>query len=326
MGLVDVSVPIVLNNQYLGSIMTGQVLIEKEHLNELEQIMQPTLDIEKFPELKSMYENIPIIPKHKVEAATKLLYVMANYIVEKSMTALIQQQLNEKNAQLMEEMKVRTELEKALKEAELKVIQSQINPHFLLNTLNAISRLALFENATKTQEVVISLAKLLRAAMLKMGGLATLKEEIMYIENYLLIVKARFGDRIQTDLQIDDTCLDTEIPLFTLQPLVENAVIHGIEPKEEGGRIVIKVWREGNMVHIQIEDNGLGMPLEVLEEILQLRSKHFKSNHLTGLGMASVYKRLQYYFGSEFYWNVKSRFNEGTQITIILPYRPQRGE
>ncbi|WP_406678347.1 sensor histidine kinase [Neomoorella carbonis] len=321
MGLVDVSAPIVVNGQYLGGIMTGQVRMEKKDMDSLEQFMQPAIDIDQDPTLKRLYESIAIIPRHKVEASAQLLYVMANYIAEKGVMTIIQEQLNEKNMRLMEEIKARAELEKALKDAELKALQSQINPHFLFNTLNAVSRLALLENAPKTQEIVFALAELLRGTVRKIGQVATLREELTYIKHYLLIIQTRLRDTIQVELNIDEDCLDGEIPLFTLQPLVENAIVHGLERKEEGGRLTIRILRNEETVRVEIEDNGLGMPPKVLEEVLQLESKRSDRTHLTGLGMNSVYKRLQYHFGSEFHWNVESRLDEGTKIILVFPYR-----
>jgi ligand-binding sensor protein/two-component sensor histidine kinase len=324
MGLVDLGAPIVVNGQYLGSIMAGQVLIEEEAMAGLDRIAKPGLNIAQHPELKQLYEGIPTMPFHKVKAAAQLMYTIANYIAEKGVANIIQQQLNEQNVRLMEEIKARAELEKALKDAELKALQSQINPHFLFNTLNTISRLALLEGAPQTQEVVFALAELLRASLRKIGQVATLRDEIAYIRHYLLIQETRFRDRIQAELDIDETCLESEIPLLTLQPLVENAIVHGLEPKEEGGHLVVRVQRVGDEVCIEVADDGLGMPAEVVEEVLRLESKRSGRSHLTGLGMSNVHKRLQYHFGADYHWEVQSRLGEGTRITLFLPYRPAK--
>ncbi|HHY92771.1 MAG TPA: histidine kinase, partial [Firmicutes bacterium] len=324
MGLVDLGAPIVVNGQYLGSIMAGQVLIEEEAMAGLDRIAKPGLNIAQHPELKQLYESIPTMPFHKVKAAAQLMYTIANYIAEKGVANIIQQQLNEQNVRLMEEIKTRAELEKALKDAELKALQSQINPHFLFNTLNTISRLALLEGAPKTQEVVFALAELLRASLRKIGQVATLRDEIAYVRHYLLIQETRFRDRIHVDLDIDEQCLDGEIPLLTLQPLVENAIVHGLEPKEEGGHLVVRAQRVGDEVCIEVADDGLGMPPEVVEEVLRLESKRSGRSHLTGLGMSNVHKRLQYHFGADYHWEVQSRLGEGTRITLFLPYRPAK--
>lgn len=324
MGLVDLAAPIVVNGQYLGSIMAGQVQVEEETMAILERIAKPGLNLAQHPELKQLLETIPIMPFDKVKASAQLMYSIANYIAEKGVASLVQQQLNEQNMRLMEEAKARAELEKALKEAELKALQSQINPHFLFNTLNTISRLALLEGAPKTQEVVFALAELLRGSLRKIGQVATLRDEIAYIRHYLLIQETRFRDRIQVELDIDEGCLDSEIPLLTLQPLVENAIVHGLEPKEDGGHLTVRAVRQGDEVRIEVVDDGLGMPPEVVEEIIRLEPKRSGRSHLTGLGISNVHKRLQYHFGAEYHWDIQSRLGEGTKITLFLPYRPAK--
>lgn len=322
MGLVDLAAPIVVDGQYLGSILAGQVLVEDDVMDSLDRIAKPGLNLSEHPDLKGAMEEIPRMPFARVKASAQLMYTIANYIAEKGVANLVQQQLNEQNVRLMEEIKVRAKLEKALKDAELKALQSQINPHFLFNTLNTISRLALLEGAPRTQEVVFALAELLRGSLGKAGQVATLRDEIAYIRNYLLIQQTRFRDRIQVEFDIDERCLDSEMPLLTLQPLVENAIVHGIEPREEGGHLAIRVLSQGNEVRIEIADDGLGMPDAVVEEVMRLESKRSGRSHLTGLGMNNVHKRLQYHFGANYHWDVQSRLGEGTRITLTIPYRP----
>lgn len=324
MGLIDLAAPIIVKGQYLGSIIAGQVLAEDEQLAQLDRIARPGINLALQSELKPLLREIPVMSFDKIKAAAQLMYTIANYIAEKGVASVAQQQLHEQNIRLMEEMKSRAELEKALKEAELKALQSQINPHFLFNTLNTVSRLALLEGAGKTQEVVFALAELLRGSLRKVGQTAPLRDEIKYIRNYLLIQQTRFSDRIKIEFDIDDSCLDTEIPLLTLQPLVENAMVHGLEPKEEGGQLWIRALKLGDRVQIEVVDNGLGMPAEVVEEITKLDLVRSGRTHLTGIGVSNVCKRLQYHFGNDCRWEVNSKLGQGTRITIYLPYRPAK--
>ena len=204
------------------------------------------------------------------------------------------------------------------------VLQSQINPHFLFNTLNAISRLALLEGADRTQEVVYALAELLRGSLRKAGQLAPLREELSYVHNYLLIQQTRYPDRLKVEFDVEEDCLQSEIPLLTLQPLVENAIVHGLEPKEAGGTLWLRIMRLGDQVQIEIIDDGLGMPEDVVEEIKKLDRTRTGRCHVTGLGVNNVVKRLQYHFGDEFQWQIQSEIGQGTHITIYLPYRPSK--
>ncbi|MGI6143455.1 MAG: sensor histidine kinase [bacterium] len=324
MGLVDIAAPIIVKGQYLGSIMAGQVLAEDDRLLQLERIARPGINLSLEPELNVLLKKIPPMPFAKIRAAGQLMFTIANYIAEKGVASLIQQQLHEQNIRLMEEMKSRAELERALKEAELMALQSQINPHFLFNTLNTISRLALLEGADKTQEVVFALAELLRGSLRKTGQSAPLKEELDYIRNYLLIQQTRFPDRIKVEFDVEEDCLNSEIPLLTLQPLVENAIVHGLEPKEAGGKLWIRIIRLGDEVQIEIIDDGLGMPADVVEEIKKLDRSRTGRCHVTGIGVNNVVKRLQYHFGDDFRWKIQSKIGQGTHITIYLPYRPSK--
>lgn len=322
MGLVDVYVPVVVNGQYLGGIMTGQVLIEEEQLAKLEQIVKPMASIQDYPHLERLYHEVQTIPLRKVRASASLLFTMANYLTQKSMATVFEQQLNAQNAQLMQESKTRSVLEQALKDAEQKLLTSRINPHFLFNSLNTVSRQAQLEGASKTMEIVFALAELLRGSIRNNGQLGTLREELAYIRNYLFIKETRFGERVKAEIDVDESCLDSEIPLFTLQPLVENALIHGVEPKEEGGCIRIKVAREGKKICLSITDDGLGMSQDVIEEIMNFKSPVMENgSKLTGVGMSYVFKRLQYHFGNDFKWDLTSKIGEGTRITLLLPYR-----
>ncbi|HHW54816.1 MAG: PocR ligand-binding domain-containing protein [bacterium] len=324
MGLVDIAAPIIVQGQYLGSIMAGQVLAEDDQLLLLERIARPGINLALEPELKFLLKKIPLMPFAKIKAAGQLMYTIANSIAEKGVASLIQEELHEQKIRLMEEMKSRAELERALKEAELMVLQSQINPHFLFNTLNAISRLALLEGADRTQEVVYALAELLRGSLRKAGQLAPLREELSYVHNYLLIQQTRYPDRLKVEFDVEEDCLQSEIPLLTLQPLVENAIVHGLEPKEAGGTLWLRIMRLGDQVQIEIIDDGLGMPEDVVEEIKKLDRTRTGRCHVTGLGVNNVVKRLQYHFGDEFQWQIQSEIGQGTHITIYLPYRPSK--
>ncbi|HHT63625.1 MAG TPA: histidine kinase [Clostridia bacterium] len=321
MGLVEVIVPIMVNGQYLGGIMTGQVLVEEEALEKLEQIIKPKINIEDNKELSEMYSLVKRVSLQKVQASAMLLFTIANYIAEKGAVNIVKQQLNEKSLKLMEEMKVRADLENLLKETELKLLHSQINPHFIFNTLNTISHQALLEGATKTQEIICVFAELLRSTLRNMGKIFTLREELNYIRNYLFIKEKHLRDRLTIIMDIDEACLNNEIPVFTLQPLVENALIHGIEPKEEGGTLTIKAKQENSFIRLSVIDTGVGMPKDTVDELIRLKSQYYKHIKPKGVGLSNVISRLQHHYGSKFKWNIKSAPDKGTEITLFLPKR-----
>jgi ligand-binding sensor protein len=323
MGVVVMAVPIVVNDHYLGVILNGQVFVEEENLEKLTKITETNINIENYPELKEYYENVylhlPVMPLQKFEAYSRLLYCIANYIAEIGANNIMQQQLNKHKIQLLQESNTKAELEKTLAQLELKNMQSQMAPHYLLNTLNSIYQMAILEGAVKTPEAIYALCELLRKNLRKNDQMVSIADDLEYINNYLLIKKIATRERILVKKYIDSTCLNFNIPPFTLPPLVENAFIHGLEPKEEGGTLSITVKRELSTIKIEIEDDGLGMSKEMLEQILRLSSVQSKKNNITSLGIHNVVKTLTYYFGEAFRWELQSGLGQGTKISLFVP-------
>lgn len=322
-GLIDIAAPLIVNGTFLGSVLCGQVLIEDMCQKEKSYSEKLADELDVNPaELIREKQKIPTIPRQQVEASADLLQIMANYIVGIGIATVNERIINDKNRKIMEDQKTRVELEKSLKASELKALQSQVNPHFLFNTLNSIARLAMLEEAFKTQEVVISLADLLRYNLRTLGQIVPLCEEIDHIQAYLQIQKTRFGDRVNYKSEISEEVIRFEIPIMTLQPLVENALVYGLEPKVDGGAIVIKAYAEGDYVVIKIEDNGMGMSQERLQRVRMMEENFSRKGHTTGIGIPNVFKRLTHHFGSSCQMLLDSVPQQGTQITIIIP----RGE
>jgi two-component system, sensor histidine kinase YesM len=210
-------------------------------------------------------------------------------------------------------------MKNVLREAELHALQSQINPHFLFNMLNAGVQLAIIENADKTAEFVDKVSSLLRYNLRKLDTPVTLREEINHLETYFFILKTRYGnDRFQFSIQIDPEIYHYQIPLLTLQPIVENALIHGIEELESGGAIAVTAFKDSNDVIIRVSDNGLGIDSETLTLI---QKGDQLSGHTTGLGLQNVRERLRLFYSQEDLLTVQSIPTQGTTIQIKLPLR-----
>ena len=155
-----------------------------------------------------------------------------------------------------------------LQESQLRSLQSQINPHFLYNTLDILSKKAYLEGSEETSDLLVSVAGLLRYNLKRLENSATLFEEVQVLKQYIDIQHARFTDRLHFHMEVDESCLDIKIPRLTLQPIVENAVIYAIEPDENGGSIYFRVKNDVDYVRIEIEDNGPGMTEEKVKQIL----------------------------------------------------------
>ena len=313
-GLIDLGAPIRIHQQHLGGFLAGQVILPHDGGGIANEVLTKVDDLKLDEEMVlDMLTELQVVPEKRVKAAADLLYIMTNYIVEIAMANITQ-------TQLMDELKAKADLEKVLRETELKALQSQVNPHFLFNTLNTIARLALIEDAPRTQEVVYALSDLLRNNLRNIDEMVTVDEEIQYINNYLLIQKMRFGDRIQATIQLPTALMEQKIPVMTLQPLVENAIIHGLEPKREGGTIYISGGIHGSHYELHIADTGVGITDNQIERIFRNEKKGSGKGQTTGLGIINVHKRIQHYFGQDCGLTINGAQAQGTTVTISLPF------
>jgi len=195
-----------------------------------------------------------------------------------------------------------------LLKARMDALTSQINPHFLFNTLNTVSSLIRFDT-DMARGVVLKLSNILRRLLRKHETFVSLREELEFIDDYLDIEVIRFGrDNLQFFKEVDEETLDAFIPSMLLQPIVENAIKHGLAPRLAGGQIRLRTQRRDGRLSIQIEDNGLGMSAERLAEV-----------YGGGIGISNVHERLRLLYGDQFEMDIRSREGEGTQIRIEIP-------
>ena len=209
------------------------------------------------------------------------------------------------------EMKLE-EQERLLLEARLDALQSQINPHFLFNTLNSISSLVRFD-PDRARELVLKLSKILRRLLGKHSEFVQLREELEFIDDYLDIEVARFGrDKLRVYKHLDPDTLDVVVPSILLQPLIENSIKHGLAPKVDGGSITIRSRLQENKLIIQVEDDGVGMSAPPAVAAHTMGSGK-------GIGMANVAERLHVLFGDEGKLIVQSRDGNGTLVLLEFP-------
>lgn len=230
----------------------------------------------------------------------------------------------EMEAKLMDQELQNLKMKNLLDNAELQALQSQINPHFLFNTLNAGVQLAMMEGADTTSSFLENMSALFRYNIKKLDNPVTLKEEIENIKSYSELLKVRFGDFIQFEFSVDNRISQIFMPPLILQPLVENACIHGIGDLEEGGIVRIVTRKEKEYGQIIIEDNGVGMKKDDIEKVLKVTSESkilqkAKKGHTTGIGLGNVIHRLHLYFGKEDVIKIISEKGMGTKIVINLP-------
>lgn len=211
------------------------------------------------------------------------------------------------------------DVERNKNELELEVLHAQINPHFLYNTLNTIRWMAKIKNENSISEAIVALVKLLRVSISLGKSKITLKEEIEYIENYLLIQKLRFNQMFEINYDICEEHNNIYIPKLILQPIVENSLIYGIDEAEETkGILNIHIYTKdgGDYIEIIVEDNGPGIEADILTNIL----KNEKSiNKFNKVGLNNINQRLKMYFGNEYGLNILSISGVGTKVIIRVP-------
>ncbi|WP_320128376.1 sensor histidine kinase [uncultured Sphaerochaeta sp.] len=258
-------------------------------------------------------------PPIPLEGPEELVYLEQNL---NQMKQSLRERLDmiEQNAQLeklihsqeLEQMKTTRELEKA----RYKALQSQINPHFLFNTLNIISRTALFEEANSTVDLIDSLASIFRYT-LEYHDDVLLKDELEFVRQYLTIQQFRFGERLEFSISCPPEYDEVKIPPLIIQPFVENAMVHGLEPKEEGGRVDVTVIKEGKRLVLSIIDSGIGIDLEKLTQPKPNGNQH--------IGIKNIGDRLKLYYKGKANLSI-SRISEngGTSIKITLPLKTRR--
>lgn len=197
--------------------------------------------------------------------------------------------------------------------AELDALQAQINPHFLFNTLNTIIMFSR-TNPETARRLLIRLASFFRYALKRHGRFNSLKEEIEYLNTYLILEKARFREKLRIERDIDETLLPCQVPVLTIQPLVENAIKHGILPKPGPGTVQISARRADGEMLIAIRDDGVGIDPQRLPEILK---PGVGSGN--GVGLSNVHERLKGLFGEEYGLKVVSAPGAGTSVYVRIP-------
>ena len=199
------------------------------------------------------------------------------------------------------------EQQRLLMQARLQALTSQINPHFLFNTLNSVSSLIRTDPA-QARAMVLKLSNILRRLLRKHENFSALREELSFIEDYLSIEVVRFGEKLRFEKEVENETLDMLVPSMLLQPLIENCVKHGLSSKVEGGTIRLRARRANSRLHVTVEDDGVGIPEAKLANLLE-----------QGIGVSNVNERLKVLFENDYRVWIDSHPGRGTRIEIEVP-------
>lgn len=235
----------------------------------------------------------------------KILYSSFNEQMERNNTLLQQIQLEQKEK----------------RQLEVAIIQAQMDPHFLYNTLYSIKALCDMGLNEDASEMISALSSFFRISISRGNEVITIKEELEHIQSYLYIMEMRYGDDFSYNIDVEKEVLTSNILKLTLQPLIENAIYHGVKQKRGQGFITVRVFQADEKINLEVVDNGLGIEkekmLKIKDEIEAPYSDHKKK--YIGIGLRSVNERVKGYFGKEYGVFIESENNKGTKITIIIP-------
>lgn len=253
---------------------------------------------------------IPIVSKDEVGILADSFNTMSlsikEYVHDLQEKVVIEKRLHEEELEVIH-------MEQLLKESHFEALQSQINPHFLFNTLNTISRTAMFEEADDTVKLIQALSNLFRYKLRNQSSVITLKEELWIAKEFIYLQKFRFKERLDYEIIADESSLLANVPIFMLQPIIENAIIHGIEPKVEGGKVRIKITRrildQKEIIVLRITDTGVGMTKERLDMV-----RGFSELKHHSIGISNVYQRFVLLYPDTGTFRMMSKMGCGTCI------------
>lgn len=208
------------------------------------------------------------------------------------------------------------EKEKYLRTSELHTLHSQINPHFLYNTLDTIIWMAEFKDSEKVVDLTKALARFFRLSLSGGAEITTVRDEIDHVRQYLFIQKTRYEDKLSYEFEVADEVLDIKIPKIILQPIVENAIYHGIRLVASGGNVKINAYFHDEKLIFSVVDNGVGFDIEQIAE--QRNTTELAGQRLGGVGIANVDKRLQLYYGQGYGVTITSQLGQGTQVILLM--------
>lgn len=307
-GMVNIEIPLFYNDEYVGALTAGQVRCSEPNDYPVDQVFSQG-DYKQTDLYRTHLEKVKELSIEQIEATARSLHIISKHIMQTASHFQTQQELY-----LLEEKQVY--LEKELNLAELEALQKQVTPHFMFNVISAISRCLSMRQYDIAQEMLRSFAQMLRYSLSDIRSYVTLEDEITYALNYVSIQKIRFGDRIQFEVECEDALKTMLMPYFFLQPLIENAIEHGLLHKENGGKAKLMCRRYTSYDEICLVDNGIGIMPDKLKEIQsRLVDQKVSSD---GVGITNSFRRLSYMYDKQLKFSIDSNLGEGTKITIQI--------
>lgn len=301
----------------------GLVLIQRFSISITNPIKRLTIAATKISEGEIDIDETLITSQDEVGILTKVFNNMAkrinSQIAEIKSKVQVEKRLKDEE---MENLKIRMQL----KEAELKSLQSRINPHFLFNSLNIICQLAYIEGAAQTSSLLESMTDMLRYNLDKFNKIVTIEDEIGNLKDYTVIQQKRYGNRIRFSIDVDEQIKACLIPCLVIQPLVENSIIHGVQNYTSNGFVGVEIKKQQDRVRIRVFDNGAGIEEVRLEQIRKELQGNNNDSCIKGIGLHNVYERLKLFFNNDVYIRISSIQKVETEIVFDIPIKFYEGD
>lgn len=263
--------------------------------------------------IKELEKSVGVLEEGNLEAP---VYMGGSYEIQH-----LGKSISNMAAQIRLLMKDIVSEHEAKRKQEFDTLQSQINPHFLYNTLDIIVWMIENEQKAEAVKAVTALARFFRISLSKGKSIITVRDELEHVRNYLMIQHMRFKNKFSYEIQAEEAVLELSSLKLMLQPLVENAIYHGMEFMDGDGEIILRAWKEDAELYFEVSDNGLGMTEEQVERLFS-SSTHVASNRGSGIGVKNVNERIKLYFGEQYGLTIDSEPDEGTRVRIHLPAVP----
>jgi len=313
-GLSVFIMPIICEGEVIGTIKGGHIKASPDNSNKEDCIYA----VNGVPNASDEAEQF--FSKASIKAISvqfkKLNKLIVNHYVFKNTEI----ELDKKEEIIRDITRHETLLEESLKSTQEKVLNIQINNHFLFNTFNALASLAVKEKAFNTYDSIISLSKMFRYTLKTGNNSMKIKDEVEYLSNYIYLQKLRFGERLKVVLNISEEIEDIEIPFNCLQPILENSFIHGFKNRNRRMAISLSGKMDRNRIIIEICDNGVGMNEQAVETLMGRIGRNLQSNKEERLsGLMMIYSKLQSVYKNKFSFEILSSQKRGTRVEIILP-------
>lgn len=315
-GLVNIELPILHEGRCLGAFTAGQVLCEEDCYPR--DNSQSDVNWQADPQLAEYYKEIPVLSRQHIENTADLMCDLAQYMLKNHTYTLMQQKLAHQKEALLLYEKRQVELEHRLMLTKFDALQKQVMPHFIFNVLNSISRLISMQDYGRAQEMLSAFTHMMRYSLSNTQQSILLSQELDYVHNYLAIQQLRFGDRIQYEIYCEPEMESLQLPFFSLQPLVENSIEHGILHMSEGGRVLLRCQRLPEEYRIELMDNGIGIDEDTLAQIQKRTLSSASPSHQGHVGLYNCYNRLKLVYGDAVRFKLSSKRGKGTCIRIEI--------